>query len=121
VRLRYPVQAPIGDRFGPRFNVFHAGVDFPAPYGTPVTAAGFGTVVSAGFDASGGGNMVVIGHRFGLRTRYAHLSSIAVSPGQAVAVGQRIGDVGASGRATGPHLHFELMLRGANIDPLSAL
>lgn len=121
VRLRAPVVAPIGDRFGPRWNVFHAGVDFPAPAGTPVTAAGFGTVVAAGFDASGWGNMVVIGHRFGLRTLYAHLATIAVSPGQAVGVGQRIGTVGATGRATGPHLHFELLLRGANIDPLSAL
>lgn len=121
VRLRPPVRAPIGDRFGPRFNVFHAGVDFPAGAGTPVTAAGFGTVVSAGFDASGWGNMVVIGHRFGLRTRYAHLATITVSPGQAVGVGQQIGTVGSSGRSTGPHLHFELMLRGANVDPLSAL
>jgi murein DD-endopeptidase MepM/ murein hydrolase activator NlpD len=121
VRLRYPVRAPIGDRFGPRFNVFHAGVDFPAAYGTPVTAAGFGTVVASGFDASGWGNMVVIAHRFGLRTLYAHLSSISVRIGQAVAVGQQVGAVGATGRATGPHLHFELTLRGANIDPLSAL
>jgi murein DD-endopeptidase MepM/ murein hydrolase activator NlpD len=121
VRLRPPVVAPVGDRFGPRWNVFHAGVDFPAPLGTPVTAAGFGTVVRAGYDASGWGNMVVIGHRFGLRTLYAHLSSIAVVPGQAIGVGQRIGTVGATGRASGPHLHFELLLRGANIDPLSAL
>ena len=121
VRLRRPVQAAAGDRFGPRWNVFHAGVDFPAPSGTPVTAAGFGTVVTAGYDSSGWGNMVVIGHRFGLRTLYAHLASFAVSRGQAVGVGQRIGTVGATGRASGPHLHFELLLRGANVDPLSAL
>ena len=111
----------MGDTFGPRWNVFHAGVDFPAPSGTPVTAAGFGTVVSAGFDSSDWGNTVVIGHRFGLRTRYAHLASFAVAGGQAVGVGQRIGTVGATGRASGPHLHFELALRGANVDPLSAL
>ena len=121
VRLRRPIQASIGDGFGPRWNVFHAGVDFPAPSGTPVTAAGFGTVVAAGFDSSGWGNMVVIGHRFGLRTLYAHLASLAVSRGQSVGVGQRIGTVGATGRASGPHLHFELQLRGANVDPLSAL
>ena len=121
VKLRPPVQAPIGDRFGPRWNVFHAGLDFPAPAGAPVRAAGFGTVVAAGYDASGWGNMVVIGHRFGLRTLYAHLSTIAVSAGQSVGVGQRIGTVGSTGRSSGPHLHLELRLRGANIDPLSAL
>lgn len=121
VRLRPPVMAAVGDRFGPRWNVFHAGVDFPAAAGAPVRAAGFGTVVTAGFDASGWGNMVVVGHRFGLRTLYAHLATIAVSPGQAIGVGQQIGTVGATGRASGPHLHFELLLRGANVDPLSAL
>ena len=121
VKLRPPVRAPLGDRFGPRFNVFHAGLDFPAPAVTPVSAAGFGTVVAAGFDTSGWGNMVVIAHRFGLRTLYAHLATIAVSPGQFVGVGQRIGTVGSTGRSSGPHLHFELRLRGANIDPLSAL
>ena len=121
VRLRPPVRAAIGDRFGPRWNVFHAGVDFPAPTGTPVTAAGFGTVVTAGWDASGWGNMVVIGHRFGMRTLYAHLASIDVRAGQYVGVGQRIGAVGTTGRSSGPHLHFELLVRGANVDPLSAL
>lgn len=121
VRLRRPVAAPVGDRFGPRWNVFHAGVDFPAAAGTPVTAAGFGTVVTARFDASGWGNMVVVAHRFGLRTLYAHLATIDVAAGQSVGVGRRIGSVGTTGRSSGPHLHFELTLRGANIDPLSAL
>lgn len=121
VRLRPPVRAPVGDRFGPRWNVFHAGLDFPAPTGTPVTAAGWGTVVAAGYDASGWGNKVVVGHRFGLRTLYAHLATIDVRAGQPVGVGQRLGTVGATGRSSGPHLHFELLLRGANIDPLGAL
>lgn len=121
VALRAPVRAARGSGFGPRGNAFHAGVDFPAAVGTTVTAAGFGTVVFSGYDASGFGNMIVIGHRFGLRTVYAHLASIAVSRGQAVGVGQRIGTVGATGRSSGPHLHFELRLRGANVDPLTAL
>jgi len=121
VALRVPVGAAVGSRFGPRGNAFHAGVDFPAPIGTAVTAAGFGTVVFSGYDASGFGNMVVIGHRFGLRTLYAHLSSLIVRRGQAIGVGETIGAVGATGRASGPHLHFELHLRGASIDPLSAL
>ena len=110
-RLRYPVRAAVGHRFGPRSNVFHAGVDFPAASGTPVTAAGFGTVVAAQFAASGWGNMVVVAHRFGLRTLYAHLASIDVATGQVVGAGQRLGTVGATGRATGPHLHFEVLLR----------
>jgi murein DD-endopeptidase MepM/ murein hydrolase activator NlpD len=121
VALRHPVRASAGSRFGPRGNAFHAGLDFPAAVGTPVRAAGFGTIVFSGFDASGFGNMIVIGHRFGLRTVYAHLASIAVGRGQAVGVGQLIGTVGVTGRSSGPHLHFELRLRGANVDPLTAL
>lgn len=121
VALRAPVQGRVGDRFGPRGSAFHAGIDFPAGTGTPVRAAGFGKVVFSGYDASGFGNMVVIGHRFGLRTLYAHLASLEVRRGQAVGVGERIGSVGTTGRTSGPHLHFELRLRGANVDPLTAL
>jgi hypothetical protein len=121
VKLLRPVRAPISDRFGPRGARFHAGIDFPAPSGTPVTAAGFGTVVFAGYDSGGWGNLAIVRHRFGLRTLYAHLSWIAVSTGQRVAAGQALGRVGQTGAASGPHLHFELLLRGANIDPLSAL
>lgn len=121
VRLLRPVAAPLGDRFGNRGNRFHAGLDFPAAVGVPVTTAGFGTVVFAGYSASGLGNLVIVRHRFGLRTFYAHLSSIDVRPGQAVAVGARLGRVGATGHATGPHLHFEVLLRGANVDPAGAL
>lgn len=121
VKLLRPVRAAIGDRFGPRGVGFHAGLDFPAPTGTAVTAAGFGTVTWVGYDAGGWGNFVIIRHRFGLRTLYAHLSSIGVRRGQFIGAGRRLGRVGATGSATGPHLHWELMLRGANIDPLSAL
>jgi murein DD-endopeptidase MepM/ murein hydrolase activator NlpD len=121
VKLLRPVNAVVGDRFGPRDDRFHAGADFPAPTGTPVTAAGFGDVVFSGYDAGGWGNMVIVRHRFGLRTLYAHLSSIAVATGAPVGAGQLVGRVGQTGHATGPHLHFELLLRGANVDPLSAL
>ena len=116
-----PVQAPIGDRFGPRGNRFHTGVDFPAPTGTLVTAAGRGRVVSSGWDPGGYGNLVVIEHPRGVRSMYAHLSSIRVSPGQWVQAGSPVGGVGATGVASGPHLHFELRLAGAAIDPLTAL
>ena len=121
VALLRPVQAPVTERFGPRGNLFHAGIDFPAPAGTPVTTAGFGRVVFAGWDSYGWGNFVVVEHRFGLRSLYAHLSTIEVSRGQNVGAGQRLGRVGSTGRSSGPHLHFELLLRGANIDPLTAL
>ncbi|HUR85566.1 MAG TPA: peptidoglycan-binding protein [Solirubrobacteraceae bacterium] len=121
VRLLAPLPGAHTDGFGPRGAGFHAGLDFPSPTGTPVTTAGFGTVSFTGYSASGWGNLVVVRHRFGLRTLYAHLSAIDVGPGQYVAAGARVGRVGATGRATGPHLHFEVLLRGANIDPMSAL
>lgn len=120
VKLLRPVRAPIAGDFGPRGDRLHAGIDFPAAAGTPVTTAGFGRVVFSGFDP-GWGNFVLIGHRFGLRTLYAHLSSIHVRTGEAVGAGQRLGRVGSTGRSDGPHLHFELLLRGANIDPRTAL
>lgn len=121
VRLLRPVAAPVGDRFGNRGDRFHAGLDFPAAVGVPVTAAGFGTVAFAGYNPSGWGNMVIVRHRFGLRTLYAHLSSIAVRRGQHLGAGARLGSVGATGHAIGPHLHFEVLLRGANVDPAGAL
>jgi peptidoglycan hydrolase-like protein with peptidoglycan-binding domain len=112
-----PVAAPIGDRFGPRGAGFHPGLDFPAATGTPVVAARAGRVVRAGFSADGYGNQVVLAHGGGVRTRYAHLSSIAVSRGQWVPLGARVGRVGATGFATGPHLHFEVLVRGAAVAP----
>jgi len=121
VRLRAPLHAAIGDGFGPRGARFHAGVDFLAPAGRPVTSAGFGHVAFTGYSPSGWGNLVIVRHRFGLRTLYAHLSAIDVRRGAFVAAGARIGRVGATGTATGPHLHFEVLLRGANVNPLSAI
>src|SRR3954452_19739714 len=112
-----PVAAGVGDRYGPRGSGFHPGLDFPAPTGTPVVAARAGRVISAGFAADGYGNRVVVPHGGGVRTRYAHLSSIAVSLGQWVATGARVGRVGATGFATGPHLHFEVLVRGAAVAP----
>jgi murein DD-endopeptidase MepM/ murein hydrolase activator NlpD len=86
-----------------------------------VTSAGFGRVAFTGHSRSGWGNVVIVRHRFGLRTLYAHLSAIDVRRGAVVAAGARIGRVGATGSASGPHLHFEILLRGANVDPLSAI
>jgi murein DD-endopeptidase MepM/ murein hydrolase activator NlpD len=121
LRFAYPINAPVGDGFGPRGNAMHTGLDFPAPSGTPVAAAGRGCVSSAGYDPSGYGNLVVIQHRAGMTSWYAHLSRISVRPGTCVVAGTRIGRVCTTGRSTGPHLHFELRLRGAAIDPRTGL
>ena len=88
--LRRPVNAPVGDRYGPRGTGFHAGLDFPAASGTPVTAAASGRVAFAGYDG-GWGLTVTLDHGNGLRTRYAHLSATAVTLGTPVAAGTRLG------------------------------
>jgi len=121
LRFAFPLAAPFGDRFGPRGSGLHSGVDFVAPAGTPVAAAGRGCVESAGWDAGGYGNLVIVRHRMGMTSWYAHLATIDVRPGACVVAGDRIGTVGATGRASGPHLHFELRLRGAAVDPTSGL
>jgi murein DD-endopeptidase MepM/ murein hydrolase activator NlpD len=121
IRLVAPLRGSIGDFFGPRGNQFHPGIDYPASTGTPVAAAGSGRVISAGWDQGGYGKLVVIQHPLGVVSMYAHLSRIAVNRGDSVVAGARIGRVGATGFATGPHLHFELRLRDAAIDPLTAL
>jgi hypothetical protein len=121
VRLASPVAAPVGDVFGPRGARFHAGVDFPAPMGTPVVAAAAGHVTYAGWLPGGWGNIVTLAHGSGVRTTYAHLSRVDVRLGAGVAQGARVGLVGSTGYSTGPHLHFEVRLRGAYVDPLSAL
>jgi murein DD-endopeptidase MepM/ murein hydrolase activator NlpD len=116
-----PVRWRIGDVFGPRGNRFHTGIDYPAPAGTTVSAAGRGTVTFAGWDSGGYGNLVVIEHPRGVRSMYAHLARIAVRQGSAVVAGNAVGSVGSTGISSGPHLHFELRLAGAAIDPLTAL
>jgi murein DD-endopeptidase MepM/ murein hydrolase activator NlpD len=121
LRLAWPVQAPVGDPFGPRGARFHAGVDLTAWSGVPVTAAGAGLVVYAGDRPGGWGNFVAVAHTSGVRTFYAHLSRIDVRLGEWVRQGTQLGLVGATGSATGPHLHFEVRVRGAAVDPLTAL
>jgi murein DD-endopeptidase MepM/ murein hydrolase activator NlpD len=115
------VSAPVGDRFGPRGNRFHAGLDLTAPYGARVRVSRRGRVVKAGWDSGGYGYLIVIRSPGHVRTMYAHLSHIGVHPGERVSAGERIGRVGTSGEATGPHLHFEVRRRGAAVDPLPAL
>jgi murein DD-endopeptidase MepM/ murein hydrolase activator NlpD len=121
VSMARPLHAPIGDRFGPRGVRFHTGLDFPASHGARVRAARFGRVVFAGWDPGGFGNLIRIGHGNGVQTWYAHLSSFRVRRGSRVNTGSVIGAVGSSGFSTGPHLHFEVHVRAAAVDPLTAL
>lgn len=122
VRFIAPVPGPIGDPFGaPREGYSHTGVDFPVPYGTTVTAAGVGTTIFAGYNNGGYGNLVVIQHRLGYTSWYAHLSRVTTWVGEQVEGGTRIGYVGSTGHSTGPHLHFEVRHYDTPIDPTPLL
>ena len=121
ISLASPVASAYSDVFGPRGNRFHTGIDYRSNAGTPVFAAASGRVTFAGFSLGGWGNVVTIAHGGGTRTMYAHLSRIGVRVGQYVQSGSRIGRVGSSGNSTGPHLHFEVRVRGAAVDPLTGL
>jgi len=125
---RLPTLQPVSDHpylssgFGWRRHpltgerTLHEGIDFAAAPGTPILAAAPGRVVRAG-DYGGYGKMVDIDHGNGLVTRYAHASVVRVRVGQLVRRGQRLGDVGSSGRSTGSHLHFEVRIAGQAVDP----
>ncbi|MFE9688407.1 M23 family metallopeptidase [Micromonospora sp. NPDC005806] len=111
--------ATITSCYGQRWGTLHAGIDFAMPSGTPIHAAAAGTVVKAGDAGDGYGNSVFIDHHNGYLTHYAHQSRLIVSVGDKVSAGQIIGYEGATGDATGPHLHFEVH-KGAmwnQIDP----
>ncbi|MFN6924317.1 MAG: DUF5930 domain-containing protein [Tabrizicola sp.] len=96
----------------------HEGTDMAGSYGTPIYATADGVVVHAGWD-NGYGRLVKIRHDFGVETRYAHLSQIRVEVGQRVSRGDRIGDMGNSGRSTGTHLHYEVRLGGTPVNPMT--
>ena len=98
----------------------HSGTDFRAGEGTPIAATNTGTVVLAG-DTYFSGNVVIIDHGWGLYSYFAHLSSIDVAEGETVERGHRVGKVGATGRVTGPHLHWTVRLNEARVDPLSLM
>jgi murein DD-endopeptidase MepM/ murein hydrolase activator NlpD len=99
---------------------FHAGIDLKAAYGSEVPAAGAGKVAFAG-GQGGYGLTVLVDHPNGTQTRYAHLSSISVAAGEQIAQGTLVGRVGNSGRSTGPHLHFEVLVGGRPVDPQHAV
>ncbi|HYI36418.1 MAG TPA: peptidoglycan-binding protein [Thermoleophilaceae bacterium] len=116
-----PVRGPLGDGFGMRWGRQHQGIDFPVAGGTRVGAAGRGVVRFAGWNTGGYGNLVIIQHRLGFQTWYAHLSRETSYPGEVVTGGTRIGYVGSTGHSTGPHLHFEVRLNGKPINPMPRL
>ena len=118
--LVWPVSGPVTSPFGMRWGRMHEGIDIGVPYGTPIHAAAAGRVIYCGWE-SGYGNLTVIDHGNGIATAYGHQSSIAVSCGQDVSQGQVIGYVGCTGHCTGPHLHFEVRVNGAPVDPLGYL
>jgi murein DD-endopeptidase MepM/ murein hydrolase activator NlpD len=118
--LIWPVSGPVVSPFGMRWGRMHEGIDISAGTGTPIAAAAAGTVISAGW-MGGYGDLVVIDHGGGLATAYAHLSGFGVGSGQSVGQGQVIGYVGCTGHCYGPHLHFEVRVNGAAVDPLGYL
>jgi murein DD-endopeptidase MepM/ murein hydrolase activator NlpD len=124
--FKAPVGAPMSSGFGTRVHPIlgevrmHTGIDYAAGTGAPIKAAGSGIVVWAG-PRGGYGNAVIIDHRNGLATLYAHQSRVNATVGQKVSTGQVVGFVGQTGMSTGPHLHFEVRELGTPVDPLGYL
>ncbi len=121
-RFIMPVGGRISSEFGYRVHPIsgarrlHAGMDIAAGSGTPIGAAGAGTVIFAGW-RGGYGNCIIIDHGGGIATLYGHQSSLAASVGQSVSAGQVIGYVGSTGYSTGPHLHWEVRVNGSPTNP----
>jgi murein DD-endopeptidase MepM/ murein hydrolase activator NlpD len=124
-----PVPGPITSGFGYRTDpitgqtALHSGIDFGAPCGTPIKAAATGTVFQVTPEAASGGygNMTILKHSGNVATLYGHQSSIIVSPGQVVSIGQVIGYVGSTGKSTGCHLHWEVRINGTPVNPAAYL
>lgn len=118
----WPVHGHVSSGFGWRihpiygYGRMHTGMDITAGWGTPIRAAGAGRVIQSGY-YGGYGNAVIIDHGNSLSTLYGHCSSLSVNVGQFVKKGQLVGYVGSTGASTGPHLHFEVMVNGQQVDP----
>ena len=117
----YHISSPFGGRTDPVRGgyEYHRGQDIAAKRGTPVYATGEGLVVKADYHFGGYGNEIIIDHGYGYQSRYAHLNTIEVAEGMKVLRGTRIGTIGSSGKSTGPHLHYEVLYRGSQINPMN--
>jgi murein DD-endopeptidase MepM/ murein hydrolase activator NlpD len=121
-----PIKADVSftSGFGVRSDPFqaraamHPGIDLAGPIGTPIYATADGTVLRAGWNSGGYGNLVEIDHGKGIATRYGHMSAILVSAGQHITRGQQIGRMGSTGRSTGSHLHYEVRIDGRPVNPI---
>jgi murein DD-endopeptidase MepM/ murein hydrolase activator NlpD len=120
-RTRVHLSSGFGYRTDPVYGggERHGGQDFAAATGTPVYATGDGVVTMAEFKSNGYGNQVVIDHGYGYQTRYAHLSVVTVVSGMRIKRGEQIGNVGSTGKSTGPHLHYEVEYRGNRVNPMN--
>ncbi|MDT8855881.1 DUF5930 domain-containing protein [Paracoccaceae bacterium Fryx2] len=120
IKAAFRFTSPFGYRNDPKGagTRMHTGTDFAGPYGTPIFTTGDGVVTQAGWE-NGYGRMITVKHAFGIETRYAHLSQIRVDVGQRVSRGDRIGDMGNSGRSTGTHLHYEVRIGGTPVNPMT--
>jgi len=108
----------VSSRFGKRWNRHHNGIDIPSPLGTPIRAAQDGKVYYSGYQFGGYGNLTIITHMDGSMTYYAHAKKNYLRKGKWVKKGTRIAEVGKTGNATGPHLHFEIRKMGIPVNPL---
>ena len=117
----YHLSSPFGTREDPVYGgaARHLGQDIASHLGNPVYVTGDGVVEKVDFKYSGYGNEVIVDHGFGYKTRYAHLNTIDVGVGQTLRRGDKIGEVGKSGKVTGPHLHYEVLFKGTQINPMS--
>jgi murein DD-endopeptidase MepM/ murein hydrolase activator NlpD len=121
-----PVQSNVvfSSGFGVRSDPFHAGaamhpgIDLSGAYGTPIYATADGTVLRAGWNSGGYGNLVEVDHGRGITTRYGHMSAILVRPGDHITRGQQVGRMGSTGRSTGNHLHYEVRIDGRAVNPI---
>ncbi|MCW5198630.1 M23 family metallopeptidase, partial [Desulfobulbus sp. F3] len=121
--LGLPIKGRISSGFGSRldpFNnqpAFHAGIDFKGSIGDNLTVTADGMVKETGFDQGGYGSYVIVRHGGGYETLFGHLSQVLVKRGNAISRGDMVGQMGSSGRSTGPHLHYEVRFHGKAVDP----
>ena len=120
---KYHLSSPFGYRSDPftTESKMHTGVDFAMDIGNPIYATGDGVVETVDFDFFGYGNCITIDHGFGYETKYAHLNSVNVTEGMKVKRGDCIAESGKSGRASGPHLHYEVIYKGNKVNPMNYL